>query len=229
MAFHLGRLLLLHGDVESNPGPMTKAQEKKLDFVFDAVKRLETSNVSVLESVNKVLHIHMGLKNDFELLSKRVTEIESRLESSVSAPLPVNSEEISRLQSQIVDLQSEIHSGASGAAPLLGNMSNIENKIDELENRSRRFNVLFYGIADGGLSESWDTVQKIVTDFCQNQLQLAVTSIARAHRLGHFSPDKTRPITVKFFDDKEVEAIIGRGSRLKNTSYGFSLDSSKPV
>lgn len=230
-AMYLWRLLLLHGDIESNPGPMTKPQEEKLDFVFDAVKRMEASNISLLESVNKVLHIHITLKNDYESLSKRVTELESRLESSISAQIPANNDaKLSEMQNQIVVLQSKIQScGSSEATTSRVNISIIRDKIDDLENRSRRSNVLFYGIADGGPTESWEAVQKIVTDFCQNQLGLTVTSIARAHRLGRFLPDKTRPIIAKFFNDKEVEAIISRGSKLKNTLFGLSRDFSKPV
>lgn len=210
---------------------MSKAQEEKLVYVFDAVKRMEASNISVLESVNKVLHIHITLKNDYESLSKRVMELESRVESSISAQIPANNDaKLSQMQSQIIEMQSKIQSpGHSVATTSHNNISVIRDKIDDLENRSRRSNVLFYGIADGDPTESWEAVQKIVTDFCQNQLELTVSSIARAHRLGRFLPDKTRPIIAKFFNDKEVEAIIGRGSKLKNTSFGLSRDFSKPV
>ena len=61
-AWYLRGLLLLGGEIELNPGPMTKTQEEKLNSVFDSVQRIEANNVSLLESVNQVLLLHATLK-----------------------------------------------------------------------------------------------------------------------------------------------------------------------
>lgn len=61
---HMWRLLVLGGDIEMNPGPMTKAQEEKLESVFNTVQRLEATNNNLLASVNKILQIHLSLQND---------------------------------------------------------------------------------------------------------------------------------------------------------------------
>lgn len=148
---------------------------------------------------------------------------------AVSTQLPANKGEISKLTGQILDLQFQIQSSASVAPRKQNYISKLKDKIDDLERRSRRSNVLLCAISDGNLKEFWDAVQKVVTDFCQSQLQLTVTSIAGAHHLGHFSPDRTRPIIAKVFDDKEVGAIVSGGSRLKGTPYGLPRDFSRPV
>ncbi|XP_077497727.1 uncharacterized protein LOC144108342 [Amblyomma americanum] len=191
------RLLLLSGDVEVNPGPMTKAQEEKLDTVAETVLRLEASNATLIEAVTKVLNIHATLKTDLENLTKRVQELETKLELASSVSTSANHE--------------------SG-------LSNIVNKIDDLENRSRRSNVLFYGIADSDSSESWETSEQLVNDFCLDKLGVTVTSVARAHRVGRFSTEKARPIIAKFINDKEIEAILSNGRKLKETNFSIGRD-----
>lgn len=64
--------------MEANPGPMTKAQEDKLDLVFRTILRLEAKNASLLEGVNKILLIHINIKSDLEALTKSVRELETK-------------------------------------------------------------------------------------------------------------------------------------------------------
>lgn len=98
-----------------------------------------------------------------------------------------------------------------------------------MENRSRRSNLLFYGILDTGESEDWETSEQIVTKFCKDQLEVTVASIARAHRLGRFASERTRPIIVKFFNEKEIETVLSNGHKLKDTNFGISRDYSEAV
>ncbi|KAH7974307.1 hypothetical protein HPB49_013878 [Dermacentor silvarum] len=195
-------LLVLGGDVELNPGPMTKAQEEKLDLVAGSILRAEASNSVLQESVNKVLQSHLEIKNDLEKLTKRVLDLEQKFAAAPSA-----------------------QSIACSDNGLVG----VQEKIDDLENRSRRSNVLFYGITDSAKSETWEESERLVNNFCTEKLGLTVTSISRAHRVGRFSSKKKRPIIAKFFNEKEVELVLSRGFKLKNTSLSISRDYSETV
>ncbi|XP_077543323.1 uncharacterized protein LOC144155629 [Haemaphysalis longicornis] len=107
-----------------------------------------------------------------------------------------------------------------------------QEKIDDLENRSRRSNVLFFGIEDTDQSESWEASETHVREFCSNKLSVTAASIARAHRLGRFSAEKTRPIIAKFYNEKtrrDVETILSKGVKLKNTTFSISRDFSEAV
>lgn len=66
-------------------------------------------------------------------------------------------------------------------------------------------------------------------EFCTQKLGIAVTSVARAHRLGRFSTDKKRPIIAKFYNEKEVESVLSLGYKLKNTNLSVSRDYSEAV
>lgn len=201
-ALYLCGILLLSGDIEENPGPMTKAQEDKLNFVSDVVTRLESNHTALLESLNKILQNHITMKNDIELLSKRVLALESKTGSDASPHQTQNYDQ---------------------------NLSFMQSKIDDLENRSRRSNVLFFGIDDSDKAESWDVSEELVKNFCADKLEVAVTSIVRAHRLGKFSTDKKRPIIAKLLNEKDVETVLSRGIKLKDTTFGISRDYSVTV
>ncbi|KAH8036365.1 hypothetical protein HPB51_025706 [Rhipicephalus microplus] len=200
-ALYLWRLLMRSGDVESNPSPMTKAQEEKLEMVHGAVLRLEANNASVLESVNKISQMHLELKTDLDSLTKRVQVLESKMESVTP----------------------------TGACGNNQGISNLQAKIDDLENRSRRSNVIFYGIEDGERFETWETSERLVRDFCTNRLDFSISSLARAHRIGRFSREKKRPIIAKLFNEKEVETILSKGFKLKNTPLSVARDYSEAV
>lgn len=74
----LWRILVPGGDIESNRGPMTKAQEEKLELVCDAIQRLKTNHTNMRESVNKILTIHINLQNELQSVAKRVEGLQLR-------------------------------------------------------------------------------------------------------------------------------------------------------
>lgn len=176
---------------------MTKMQEDKLDAVAAAVQRLEANNVNLTESINKVLQIHIALKNDLDQLTNRVHEIETKIKSLPSSQ-PVSNE--------------------------TADMFKIQDKLDDLENCSRQSNILFFGIPDGDATESWEDSERHLKDFCIEKLGVTVASISRAHRLGRFSNGKTRPIIAKFYNEKEVESVLNLGYKLKGSSFSLSRD-----
>ncbi|KAH9373053.1 hypothetical protein HPB48_018066 [Haemaphysalis longicornis] len=63
----------------------------------------------------------------------------------------------------------------------------MQEKIDDLEHRSRRSNVLFYGINETDKFEAWDVSERLVHEFCTNKLGITASTIARAHCTGRFS------------------------------------------
>ncbi|KAH7985171.1 hypothetical protein HPB49_026570 [Dermacentor silvarum] len=167
-----------------------------------SVNAQEDGEAPYVKAIKVVLHIHVTLKNDLQLLTKMVTELEAKL-NTLPSKQPVSNENT--------------------------DISKIQNKVDDLENRSRRLNVLFFGINDSNAAEPWENSERHVREFCTQKLGIAVTSVARAHRLGRFSTDKKRPIIAKFYNEKEVESVLSLGYKLKNTNLSISRDYSKAV
>uniref|UniRef100_A0A1S4LJU1 Uncharacterized protein n=3 Tax=Ixodes scapularis TaxID=6945 RepID=A0A1S4LJU1_IXOSC len=66
---------------------------------------------------------------------------------------------------------------------------------DDLDNRSRRNNLIFFGIPDVQ-NETWATSEERIVSFCSEKLNIQIDSAAieRAHRLGRFTLTKKRPV-----------------------------------
>ena len=109
----------------------------------------------------------------------------------------------------------------------------IVNKTADLEDRSRRNNVIFYNIPEP-TSESKDSedcdaiIMNLLKSrgFFENDYTL---EIDRAHRLGRKKPDsdRPRPIIVRFSFYKDKDHIIKNGKLLKNCEVNASEDFSK--
>lgn len=102
----------------------------------------------------------------------------------------------------------------------------LRNKVESLENQSRRNNLVFYGLEESD-TETWDQCESKVTDFIKDELNIEIdTAIDRAHRLGKkrtrsrdaaagprgeaedASPQTSRPVIVRFNRWKEKEKVL---------------------
>ena len=98
----------------------------------------------------------------------------------------------------------------------------------DLQTRSMQDNSLIFGIEEGKTFEdrtNENCIQK-VHQFFDSVLHIEKASeikLDRAHRLGNYKSDKTRPIVVKFnFYQDKLRVKQGAYSKLQNTSYRIS-------
>lgn len=107
-------------------------------------------------------------------LATRLATVESAIENFESAP---SAADIPHIVNEAVKSESVITS-----------------RLSDLEDRSRRDNLLFYGILDNQ-QETWEDSEKLICDLLSRhfQLQLKGDEIDRAHRLGQFVQNKNRP------------------------------------
>lgn len=96
----------------------------------------------------------------------------------------------------------------------------LESRFDDAENRSRRDNLIFYGISDTSSTETFAESEQLVIELCRDKLQINVNTreIERAHRLGRFSQHGCRPIIVKFSSHKTKSMILSKVAVLGRTS-----------
>ena len=89
----------------------------------------------------------------------------------------------------------------------------LEEKISELEDRSRRNNLRFSGFtekAEG--AETWEESENLIREFIETNLEMGskYITIERAHRTGFKINGQKRAITVKFFNYKEKDAVLNQ-------------------
>ncbi|XP_077506914.1 uncharacterized protein LOC144116110 [Amblyomma americanum] len=199
-------LLLLSGDVETNPGP------PNTDAVLAELQKLSTGQRKLISEVQ-------GLKNQLVTTDKTISALSERI-----ANLETQFEVISTLRTEIETLQTS-------TARTTHQLSEIDTRLDDLENRSRRNNLVFYGLPDPNEKESYDQSEKIIIQHCLDSLNLVIDpkDIERAHRLGRHSIDRHRPIIVKLSAFKTKGVILSNGPKLKNTDFSIGEDFSRPV
>lgn len=161
--------------------------------------------------IKNVLDKQRDLDNALSSLCNRVTSIDK--EVSV----------VTEVKRDLNDLQNVASEQRAETCALLA-------RIDDLENRSRRSNLLFYGVPDVDGETPQISEQKVL-DLARDSLGIAVDNshVERAHRLGAFRRGKTRPIIVKFSSFKIKTQLLFSGSRLKGTPFSISEDFSLTV
>ena len=96
--------------------------------------------------------------------------------------------------------------------PVIPDLKEIKDKLNDLENRSRRNNLRIDGIIEEE-NESWSQTEKKLQEIINDQLQLERDiEIERAHRSGKTVIDgvanKRRTIIAKFLNFKDKQEVL---------------------
>uniref|UniRef100_A0A147BQE9 Putative tick transposon n=1 Tax=Ixodes ricinus TaxID=34613 RepID=A0A147BQE9_IXORI len=200
--------LLTSGDIELNPGPFTAEQELQIVEALTSFPKLVQGQSALLGELKR---IQESLENKLDALSTRISKLESD----------------SVLLNQ---LQCDVQNANAVATNLTAHFEQIAIQQDNLENQSRRNNLLFYGFEDNQ-SETWAESEESVIALCRENLGCSLESadIERAHRLGRFKPTTKRPIIVKFSAFKTKQSVLMAAYKLKGTRLSIGEDFSARV
>ncbi|XP_077504252.1 uncharacterized protein LOC144114398 [Amblyomma americanum] len=179
----LRKLLLLGGDIETNPGPDMAQIAKQLKEIASDIKDIK--------------------ENKLDDIEKKLDAL-TRLENSVAS-----------FHQQLANMDCVI--------------KKLEKKIDDLNNRSRRSNLIIYGLPEND-GETNDSLESTVNkEIIQDTLELDPVAIERIHRFGRPGPDKTRPVIFKLLDTRQKSAILKNCHKLKETEYSIGEDFSLKI
>ena len=210
----LSLLLLMGGDVESNPGPPRQAKQKTLTFA-DAVssptltppqqrQRRNDGNKTVQDNeIMSFLREMKGeMKDDMKSLNNKMDNIETTINN-----LRAENEQLKKENSEIKD-----------------EINKLSSKLDTLESYSRRNNLRIYGLEESE-RENWDETEQRVRLFLKETMDMPEhenVEIERAHRVGSKFAGK-RPIIVKLSKYKDKEAILGKARRTFQQDSDYSV------
>ncbi|XP_031549027.1 uncharacterized protein LOC116286615 [Actinia tenebrosa] len=126
--------------------------------------------------------------------------------------------------------QNDIDEVKSKVRKLEEDLLEAEDKIDYLENQSRRNNVRISGIKEDN-NESWSTTEDKVKTILKEKMGMFPENveIERAHRTGKPRIDKPRQIVVKFLRYKDRESVLDKRKSLKGTGIFVNEDLSSRV
>ena len=171
------------------------------------------------ENDGKIDALHTVIQNKDDVIGKLLIEI-GELRNSCS----FLTEETSVLKGQIQINKTSIENNAHQTAAVV-------DKSNDLEDRSRRNNIVFYNFPEPKNNEPENCEEKIVNlleakQFFHDDYKIFID---RAHRLGRKSPttDRPRPIIVRFTYFKDKQDIIRNGTKLRDCNINMSEDFSK--
>lgn len=163
------------------------------------------------------------LKKLQDTIMSKLENIDTRITNSDTNIAEIKSK-LEMTEGHIESVMKLVHEQATVIKNLTHQMRILQKKNIDLENRSRRMNLVFYGIDDNDQHETWEQSEALVKGICTAQLGYELTSVQRAHRVGRFNERKKRPIIVNFSSDKEKEVVLKKAKNLKGTQYSIEQD-----
>ena len=209
---------LLESDISFDGTPQSLEEVKK-DFEIK-LKLIETKFSAHYDTMTKILE---KKEEAIGQLNQRVGELTGEI-NCLKDSLNFMSGETMSIKEKLQSTQ-EIHEKK---------MTDLQHKTEDLEDRGRRNNLVFYGIPE---PESGAEAED-----CENKLyeMLRKYNIVpqsadphnlydRVHRLGRKKEDKSRPrpIIARFTYFKDKEDVLKQGFKLKNCPLNMSEDFSK--
>lgn len=131
-------------------------------------------------------------------------------------------EDINNLKTENMNLRAANADLTNTVKQLKAKQSEVTNKLEELENRQRRDNLVFYNVPAENVSESWETTKaKINEVFIKANLKHV--KVDRAHRIGK-STTTPRPIIAKIPSYDDRNSILRSWKPLKELGISVSQD-----
>lgn len=137
------------------------------------------------------------------------------ISSSITAQLDKKLDNINLTLSSINNFQDKC----------IKRLNNVEVNHDLLEQYTRRNNIRIFGLSEGPN----ENVDLLVTELFTNKLNVrcSIEDIERAHRIGQVTPDKERPVIVKFVSYRKRDEVIKKRMLLKGTKVIIREDLTK--
>lgn len=150
-----------------------------------------------------------------EAIDTRLAKHEEMM-AEINGKLRATEGQITTLKEQLSDQENTIRTIAK-------EVKQLHDKGVDSENRSRRNNLVFFGVSDSE-SETWEQSELLLKNICKENLNLELQSVERVHRIGRYNVSKNRPIIVNFASYKEKSRVLSEAKKFKGTTYSVEQD-----
>ena len=181
--------------------------------IFEEMFQKHEQNIATIISSNNTI-INQRLDN----LSKEVSDLTHSLQFFQNE----TDEKLNSLSERVNTVEEKIKQKPKWAI-------DIEEKLVDLEDRSRRNNLRFEGLAEDK-KEPWQVTTDKLYNFIERELHIDCKDVVieRAHRAGTTNTDrKPRAIVAKFLSYQDKIQILRNCKKLKGTPYCVYEDFSK--
>ena len=191
------------------------SQQRNLDSAIEEINAVDLqSYVESFDSISNGKDIPKWFKpffDSFKIYAAGIVKYTTNLEQQVASL----EEKIERNDSLLGVLQTVSDNLLAEKLRLDESVSKLEDKLDDLQQYSRRNCLLVHGIDE---KPNEDTTQLALDLFNSNMnVNITLNDITRSHRIGKKTNKKTRPIIVKFLSYRPRKLVYDNKKKLKNT------------
>ena len=216
---------------QPSPSPLPPPWANEL---LREVKQIK-SKLQTIDKIEKTVNVINAKVTDLETkiksLDMRMTENE-KLCQFTAAESESNQKDLKSTRDDIKQIKKNCQNLKNNTNTLSEQSAELDTKLIDLEMRSMRDNLMFYGFPEGGNTENRD---ELVKQICTEILKIERADsmiFDRAHRVGQRAT-KARPIVVKFhyFSDREKvrKASFDFANQLKAANMGVGAQLPKAV
>ena len=205
----VNRLLQLAGDVELNPGPETR--QATLTRTGE-LRSASSNDESMMDMLKDIQNNMRDLKGDMKTLNKKFEKMETKLNKveeaidDVKQTAEGNKEKLTKIDG----LEEDI-------ARIEAELKHLRSAKAEMEDRSKRNNVIFRGVKEDE-NETWEeTEQKVKTLITEKMNITENIEFERVHRMKT-GTRTNRPIVAMCCKFKDKEKILSKGTELRGTN-----------
>lgn len=193
------------GDIETNPGPDSAS-------VLAELKKLSAGQTTIIADMQDLKSQCTATSTALTNLSKRLADLESHYQ-------------------KLLPMQTEIHNIRADTELTARLVQALNAQVNNAENRSRRNNLVFYGLPDTTASETSAASEEKIIRLCSDHLNVPLEpqDIERAHRVDRYSANRQRPLIVKLNHYKKKELVLSNGRKLKGTDLSVGEEFSPAV
>jgi len=171
----------------------------KLEFLGNKMQKLDSIEKQLATMSQKMTHMDTRVSS----LESSVREHSSKL-IDLETSRTVDSQIVTDLEKTQKKESENINKMSRDYESLKRQNANLSNEILDLQFRSMRDNLLFFGFdeCDSVENRKTENCTEKILNFCSDTLEITdaqtTIKIERAHRIGQYNHDKKRPIVVKF-------------------------------
>jgi FtsZ-binding cell division protein ZapB len=237
VVFLTGDLLLRAGNIETNPGPDSKDSGRTVQTRLTAAggrsgsgDRRNSSNAAgseptLIDVMSKLIAMDTSMNAMNSTMNLKLDQVRNDVQEMKSEFSNLQ-QEVQAYKDKVESLEKENEDLRESNRALLDRVLRVEKQADDLEGRSRRSNVLFYGL-DRPENETQEELEGRVRDLITDQLDLVEDiEFDRVHRV---SGKRNAPVIAKCTFYKDKVKLLKAKQKLKGTDIFIGEDFSRGV
>ena len=206
------RLSLTVSDIHKRTDKL-ESIESKMCTIENTLVELSTNVKYAHDRITKVENSCQFISNTFDETNTEINQLKKNVDD-LTKTMNIANDDILYLSKSLSDVQTE--------------NAKAHNDILYIQHRTMRFNLLFYGVPDGGQNEDTEVV---LSTFLEKEIGITEAPVQVTHRLWPFHENQSKPRTIvaHFVRLRDKARILKDAKKLAGKPFGISEQYPKEI